>query len=211
MVSLTSIVRSGTGSRCAIALPIAIALAPTWGHAEVQVRGTPQAVVIEAQDATVEEILVALSTKFKIQFRSAANLDKQLTGTFDGTVQQAVSRVLRGYNFISKSGQAGLEIILFGAGKPVTVEARPTTKSIEVAPAASSQPTETSGSVPTIVATQGAGPVAKSDSVRTPPAPGAALGPMPQLSATENAGLVPSGRSKAVVPLPIPPQPRTPG
>jgi hypothetical protein len=68
-----------TASRLAVALGIAIALAPTLGRAEVQVRGTPQAVTIEARDATEQEILVALSTKYKIQFRSAANLDKQLT------------------------------------------------------------------------------------------------------------------------------------
>jgi hypothetical protein len=209
MVSLTSIAGNMTASRYAIALPIAIALAPTSGRAEVQVRGTPQAVVIEAQDATVEEILAALSTKFKIQFRSAANLDKQLTGTFDGTLQQAASRVLRGYNFIAKSGQAGLEITLLGAGKAVTVEARPITKSAEAPPVTSSQPTETSGPVPEIVVMQGAGPVTKSDSVLTPPAPGGVPGPMPQLSAAENAGLVPSGRSKAVVPVPT--QSRAPG
>jgi hypothetical protein len=157
----------------------------------------------------VEEILVALSTKFKVQFRSAANLDKQLTGIFDGNLQQAVSRVLRGYNFIAKSSQAGLEITLLGAGKPVIVEARPTTKSVEAATAGSSKSTETTGPVPTIVAMQGIGPAAKSDDVTTPPAPGAVPGPMPQLSATESAGLVPSGRSKAVMPLPISAQPHT--
>src|SRR5262249_5838238 len=45
-------------SRAAVALGIALAIAPTWSHAETRVRGTPQAVVVEAQNASVKEILV---------------------------------------------------------------------------------------------------------------------------------------------------------
>src|SRR5947199_127669 len=72
---------SAAASPAAIALGIALAIAPTCTRAEIQVRGTPQSVVVEAQNATVEEILVALTDTFKVQFRSAANLDKRLTGT----------------------------------------------------------------------------------------------------------------------------------
>jgi hypothetical protein len=95
--------------------------------------GTPQAVVVEAQNATVQEILIALSDAFEVQFRSAANLDKRLTGTYKGTLQQAMSRVLKGYDFVVKSGRSGLEITLLGAGKPVAVvEARSVKKSAEL-------------------------------------------------------------------------------
>ena len=43
----------------AIALGIAFAIAPTSARADTQVRGTSQAVVIEAQNATVEEVLAS--------------------------------------------------------------------------------------------------------------------------------------------------------
>jgi hypothetical protein len=104
-----------------VALGIALAIAPTRARAETQVRGTPQAAVVEAQNATVGEILAALSDTFKVQFRSAANLDKRLSGTYAGTLEQVVSHILKGYDFVVKSGPAGLEITLLGAGKPTPV------------------------------------------------------------------------------------------
>jgi hypothetical protein len=57
-----------------IALGIALTMVPFSVRAETKVRGTPRAVVVEAQNASVEEILAALTNTFKVQFRSAANL-----------------------------------------------------------------------------------------------------------------------------------------
>jgi hypothetical protein len=193
---------SAAASPTAIALGITLAIAPTWARAETQVRGTPQAVVVEAQNATVQEILIALSDTFEVQFRSAANLDKRLTGTYEGTLQQAVSRVLKGYDFVVKSGRSGLEITLLGAGKPVAVvEARSAKKSAEAVQVAALTPTATAdnadqavpqprsdGPTPPIKVAQGPGPVP------TPAPPGAAPFPVPQLG---------SGPA----PMPMPPQP----
>jgi hypothetical protein len=193
---------SAAGSPASIAFSIALALAPTWARAETQVRGTPQAVVVEAQNATVEEILVALTKTFKVEFRSAANLDKRLAGIYEGTLQQTVARILKGYNFVVKSGPSGLETTLFGAGKPIAVvEARPATKSTEAAQVAALTPTATAtntdqavpqprshGPTPPIKVAQRPGPVP------TPPPSGAAPGPVPQFG---------SGPA----PMPMPPQP----
>ena len=120
----------------AIGLVIALAMIPICVRAEIKVRGTPQAVVVEAQNASVEEVLIALTDTFKVRFRSAANLNKRLTGTYQGTLRQAVSRILKGYHFAARSGPAGLEITLHGAGAPVDVAAaRATTRPAEAAPA----------------------------------------------------------------------------
>jgi hypothetical protein len=148
---------SAAASPTAIALGITLAIAPTWARAETQVRGTPQAVVVEAQNATVQEILIALSDAFEVQFRSAANLDKRLTGTYKGTLQQAVSRVLKGYDFVVKSGRSGLEITLLGPAVP--------------------QP-RSDGPTPPIKVAQGPG------TVPTPAPPGAAPFPVPQVGSS---------------------------
>jgi hypothetical protein len=192
---------SAAAAPVAIVFGIALAIAPTWAHAETKVRGTPQAVVVEAQDATVEDVLVALTDTFNVQFRSAANLDKRLTGTYEGTLSQAVSRILKGYDFLVKSGPSGLEITLLGADKPVAVVGtRPATKSAEAAPAtptrtamaddaAAPLPVPSSGG-PTPQITIAQGPVP----IPTPLPPGAAPAPVPQLG---------SGPA----PMPMPPQP----
>jgi hypothetical protein len=207
---------AGAASPAAIALGIALAIAPTWARAETQVHGTPQAVVVEAQNATIEEILVALTDTFKVQFKSAANLDKRLTGTYQGTLQQAVSHILKGYDFVVKSGQAGLEITLLGAGKPVAVVgARPATRTAEAAPVTSPQPTPTAtadgadhpvpvptsgGPTPPIKVAQGPAPVP------TPPAPGTtAPAPMPQVGSGPAPS--PTPPQPGAAPTPVPPLP----
>ncbi len=204
---------SVAASPIAIALGIAMTIAPTWAHADTRVRGTPQAVVVEAQDATIKEILVALEDAFKVKFRSAANLDKRLTGTYQGTLQQAVSHILKGYTFVVKSGHEGLEITLLGDGKPVAmVGTRTAMKSADALPAAA--PTASAalddhvvpvpvpgGSTPLIKLAQGVGPVL------TRPADGAPAVPKPQLDSQTGSGPVPSITKEQ--PGSVPPVPTT--
>ena len=198
----------------AIGLGMALAIAPTWASAETRIHGTPQAVVVEAQNATVEEILVALTDTFKVEFRSAANLDKRITGTYQGTLQQAVSHILKGYDFVVKSGQAGLEITLLdGRKKPVAVVGtRPASKSADAALAAGPTPsgkadnhlgpmpvTSSGGSMPPIKVAQGTGPVP------TRPADGA--GPVPTPHIEPGAAPAPMPPQPGAAPGPVPPLP----
>jgi hypothetical protein len=222
MTPLTSIALRKTAdfaaaaSPAAIALGIALAIAPMSARAETHVRGTPQAVVVEAQNATIEEILGALTDTFKVQFKSAASLDKRLTGTYEGTLQQAVSHILKGYDFVVKSGPAGLEITLLGSGKPVAVVgARPATKSAEAAPAAAQQlmPTPTAnnadhpvpmpssgGPTPPIKVAQGPAPVP------TPP-PAGTTAPMPMPQVGSGPAPMPTPPQPGAAPTPVPPLP----
>jgi hypothetical protein len=205
-------------SHTALALGIALAIAPTWSHADTQVRGTPKAVVVEAQNASVREILIALSDAFEVQFKSSSNLDKRLTGTYEGTLQQAVSRILKGYDFVVKSGAAGLEITLLGAGEPVAVaKARLPQVAAATASANVPQPATTAGSADRAmpVPKTGSGPVPPVNLVQgpspipTPPGPDATgPRPMPQVGPGSGSGpaLVPTPAGSGAMP-PAPGQP----
>jgi hypothetical protein len=171
---------------------------------------------VEAQNASVKEILIALADAFEVQFKSSSNLDKRLTGTYEGTLQQAVSRILKGYDFVVKSGAAGLEITLLGAGEPVAVaKTRLPQMAAATAPANVPQLATTAGSAdrampmpnfggtaPPINLVQGPSPVP------TPPAPDATgPRPMPQVGAGSGSGpaLVPTpAGSGAMPPAPQP-------
>jgi hypothetical protein len=194
----------------AIALGIALGIVPICVRAETKVRGTPQAVVVEARNASVEEVLIALTDTFKVRFRSAANLDRRLTGTYQGTLQQAVSRILRGYDFVVKAGPTGLEITLLGAGTPVAVMgARQATRPADAA-AASHLPTAAaaSGDRSVPVPLPGSGGPTPPISVAQGPAPvptltatGTAVGPVPQLGPGPSP--IPSKPGDAPTPAPL--------
>src|SRR5229473_8486875 len=81
------------GMRAAILLGAALAIAPTPVLAEMQVRGSPDAVRIEARDTPVEEILAALNRAFGMHYQLSVNLDKRLSGTYVGSLRRVVTRV----------------------------------------------------------------------------------------------------------------------
>lgn len=102
------------GARAAVVLGVVLALAPIPALAEAQVRGSPAAVSVEAQNASIEDLLVALGSSFDVHYQSSTKLEKQLTGTYEGPLQRVLTRILDGYNFIVKTSKGRTEIIVLG-------------------------------------------------------------------------------------------------
>ena len=98
----------------AIIVGVALAAVPTAGLADAQVRGSPDAVTVEARNTSVEEILKALST-FDVHYRSSTNLEARLTGNYEGSLQRVMKRVLDGYSYFAKVGDRGIELTVLDA------------------------------------------------------------------------------------------------
>jgi len=97
-----------------LALAAALAVAPTSLLAGAQIQGSPDAVRIETQNSSIEEVLTALGSAFDLRYRSSANLGKQLSGTYEGSLQRVVTRVLEGYDFILRNNKGRIEITVLG-------------------------------------------------------------------------------------------------
>src|SRR5258708_20462218 len=106
--------------RAAILLGAALAIAPTPVLAEMQVRGSPEAVRIEARDTPVEEILAALSRAFGMHYQLLANLDKRVSGTFVAPLPPVLTRILVGYNFILKTDNGIIAVAVVGTPSGAT-------------------------------------------------------------------------------------------
>ncbi len=98
----------------AIALGVALA-APAAALADAQVRGSPEAVTIEAKNTSVEEVLKALGGAFDLHYRSSANLQTRLTGHYEGSLQRVMKRVLDGYSYFAKIGDGRIDVIVLDA------------------------------------------------------------------------------------------------
>jgi hypothetical protein len=83
-------------------------------YAEVQITGKSDAIKIEANEASVEELLIALSEAYGLQYRSSANLSRSVSGTFAGPLQQVLSRLLQGYNFAIEISASGTMVVVYG-------------------------------------------------------------------------------------------------
>ncbi len=84
-------------------------------RAEARISGAPDAVRVEAQDASVDEVMAALVASFDLRYRSPASLTRRVTGTYEGSLQQVVARLLDGYNFVLRTGSEGVEAWVYGA------------------------------------------------------------------------------------------------
>jgi hypothetical protein len=83
----------------------------------VRVAGEPEAVQVDARDASVEEVLAALGTSFGLQFRGASTLERRIAGTYRGSLQHVVRRLLDGYDFIMKTNLDEIEVMVLSGGK----------------------------------------------------------------------------------------------
>ncbi|QPF89263.1 hypothetical protein [Bradyrhizobium commune] len=91
-------------------------------RAEVRVQGQAGDVRVEAHNATIDEILAALSERFALRYRISAGSDS-VTATFEGPLRRVVAHVLDGYNYFIETRSDGLEVVVLGASSPNAVPA----------------------------------------------------------------------------------------
>ena len=84
-------------------------------HAEIILEGPANALQIEMHGASVQEVLLALGANYGLRFRSATPLDRRVSGSFNGPLPRLVARLLDRYNYVVKSANGTLEVVVLGA------------------------------------------------------------------------------------------------
>ena len=187
------------GGNRAMALAIVLGICPTSAFPETQVRGSPEAVRIEAKNASIEEILTALRSSFGLQYQSTGKLEKQVTGTYAGPLQRVLVRLLEGNDFFLKTVDGRIEVTVLetrqptlsaAASSPAAIAARTRVADAQVPAATSAEPpslaikvADVSASVPgPILVAEGPVPVLSTTR-------GSAEGPVPVPSATQGSAV----------------------
>jgi hypothetical protein len=100
-----------------VALTLAVALASTQTPALAgpKVSGNPEAVTVDAQNSSIDQVLAALSREFKLQYRSSVDLKTEITGIYEGSLPRVAARILEGYNFVLRSSPNGIEVTVLGS------------------------------------------------------------------------------------------------
>lgn len=97
---------------------------PTTALAEVNIAGPADAVRIEARDATVNEVMVALGAAFGLHYSTNKALDQRVTANYQGPLPQVIARVLAGYDYVVKNNAAdGVEVVVYGTAGSTPVPA----------------------------------------------------------------------------------------
>ncbi len=78
----------------------------------MQIEGNETALRLTADKASLGEVLAALKSKFRLRYDESLRVDREVTGTLNGTLHRVVVRLLDGYDFVVKRSAAeGVEII----------------------------------------------------------------------------------------------------
>jgi hypothetical protein len=86
-------------------------------RAEVKVsEPQPGMLVVEARDATVEQVMAEIEKSQRVQFESAGPLSGQVSGTYRGQLSRVVLRLLDGYDVVIRSSPAGLRVKVLSPG-----------------------------------------------------------------------------------------------
>lgn len=110
----------------AITLGVAVTTVPTSVLAEAQIRGTMEAVTVETKNSSLKEVLASLSDAFDVHYRSAVDLERQINGTYTGSLEKVLKRVLEGYSFFVKTGDGRIELtVLDSSNAAPAIEASP--------------------------------------------------------------------------------------
>ena len=122
----------------------ALVMVPAPVSAAARVSGSAEAVTVEAQDSSIQEILALLNRDFNLQYRVPVDLSGRVSGTYKGSLAQVVRRLLDGRNFVVESNPGGLAVTVFGvngaAARPNTVVNGPVPRPTAQNPAVWSRP-----------------------------------------------------------------------
>jgi hypothetical protein len=90
---------------------------PQAASAEVRLVGSPEAVEVEVNEATVEELLTALRETYDVQYRSSVALNRSISGSYSGPLRQVLARVLRGYDFFVDGSEGRLRVAVVSSAE----------------------------------------------------------------------------------------------
>ena len=83
-------------------------------EAATDVQGQPHDLRLRLENASVREVLDALSSKFKLTYSLPVNLGRQLTGRYSGTLNQVLARILDGNDYIVEVSDDVIKVVISG-------------------------------------------------------------------------------------------------
>jgi hypothetical protein len=92
------------GLACGVSVPV---------RAGMSIEGGPDALRLEANGASLEDVLAALRARFNLHYHASSALDGSITGTFQGPLARVASRLLGDYDFVIKRSAENVEIFVF--------------------------------------------------------------------------------------------------
>ncbi len=87
----------------------------TSARAEVNVEGTPAALLVTTTRDAVSDVMSALAATFNVRYRSAVRLDAAAGLKYSGSLGEVIGRLLDGYSYVIRKDQDVFEVVVVGS------------------------------------------------------------------------------------------------
>jgi hypothetical protein len=104
---------------------VAVLLSMTLGcAAATQVQGQQDDLQIHLQNATIREVLDALSARFKLSYKLPPNIgnDRTLSGLYFGNLHQVLAHILDGHDYIARLSGGDVEVVVIAKSGTIVNE-----------------------------------------------------------------------------------------
>jgi hypothetical protein len=128
-------------------------------HADATVSVQGDAVRLEAQDAVLSDVLTALGATFELRFSDATGLGRIVNGTYAGSARGVIADLLAGYDYVVKSSDGKLAVIVYGLSRTTPNGPIPTAMAQNVGQSGT-KPAAATGVAPAATASGNAAPAA---------------------------------------------------
>ena len=92
----------------------------TTGHATVNIEGVVTALRVTASEDAISDVLAAISAAVNVRYRTSIPLDTRISGTYSGSAERVIARLLKDYNFAIEHHGEAIEVSVFGKGVSAT-------------------------------------------------------------------------------------------
>jgi hypothetical protein len=112
------------GGVIALAAALLCGAAPS-ARAEVRIEGDAASVHVTTSHDAISDVLSAFAAPFKVRYSTAVALDAPVDASYSGSIRRVIAEVLDGYNYVIKSDQGSIEIVVLGKRGGVAVAPAP--------------------------------------------------------------------------------------
>ena len=88
-------------------------LASADAQAALRLSGTRAAVTIESDNTSLRDILEAFRKSFGIRYHAADGLNEPISGTYSGSLQGVLSRLLKEHDYVIRPSAGAIDVTIF--------------------------------------------------------------------------------------------------
>ena len=88
--------------------------------AATDIQGGIEDLKLRAENASLREVLNALSVKFKLTYKLPGGIERSMSGLYSGTLKQVLERILDGNDYIVEVSNTGSSVVVLRSSAPST-------------------------------------------------------------------------------------------